>query len=251
MLKRTWKLLMALIMANAVFLVGAPASAQLAVTDPTNLVQNTTSAIADADAVINQISQIKNQIDQIKMMKRNLEKLSPESLSDLREAYAELEQLYDQAKHIGMKWGQIDDQFDALYEDYDPKEDGSEGYRAKRKAWEEQTEESIRAAMIAHGVMDDFGGREADLDALVKASDSAEGSLAALQAGNRITAVLTKQMMELTKIVVADSRAKLSHIKEQQASAKASRKHKQYNMMKGYGEREEGETPENKLPEIR
>lgn len=245
--------MMALGMLATVWLMSSTAAAQMVVSDPTNLVQNTLSVASEAEGVLKQIKQIKNQIDQIKMMKRNLEQLSPQTLGELQASFRELSDLYRQAKHIGMKWDQIDQQFDSLYEDYDPEEEGREGYQRKRKRWEEQTEDAIRAAMIAHGVMEDFGGKEADLDALVEASDSAEGALAAIQAGNRISAVMARQMMELTKIVISDSRAKLSYMKEKQAAEKASRERNQYDMLKGYGEREDSDVdePENEFPEIK
>jgi len=229
----------------------AQASAQMVVSDPTNLVQNSLSRVADVRQVKQQIDEIANQIEQIEMMRRNLEKLSPESLSDLREAFAELAQLYERAQHIGMEWGQIDSQFDTLYEDYDPQADGYEGYQRKRKRWEEQTEEAIRAAMIAHGVMEDYGGREADLEALVNASDSAEGALAAIQAGNRISAVLAKQMMELSQLIIADSRAKLSYMKEKQMRDKSSRTRSKEDLLGDFGEHEDYERPPNEFPEIR
>ena len=250
-----WKQVLKCLAMFAVMLVcvgvSRRASAQWVVSDPTNLIQNTSTALSEVDGVVNQIQQLAHELKQIEMMKKNLEKLSPDELGQLQADFRQLASLYDQARHIGMQWGQIGQQFDSLYEDYDPEADGLQGYERKRKKWEEQTEDSIRAAMIAHGVIDDYGGREADIDDLVDASDDADGALAAIQAGNRISAELVKQMMELTKIIVADSRAKLSFMKQKQMNDKASRARRHDQVMRDYNESEGYEQPPNQFPEIK
>lgn len=228
-----------------------PAAAQLVVSDPTNIAQNTITAASEVTSVVNQGVQIANEFKQIEMMVRDLEKLSPQNLAELSDAIQRLGDLYDRANQIGMKWGDIGDEFDALYEGYDPERDGIQGYRAKRKKWQEQTEKSIRAAMISHGAMEDHEARITNLDRMLSASNSASGTLAAIQAGNEIAGVLTKQMMELGKIIIADSRARLSYLQEQESRDAANQARAKEKLFDGYGEMKPYARPSADLPRIR
>ena len=226
------------------------ATAQMVVNDPANLVQNTMSQVAEARAVIEQIKTVQNQIEQIEQMKRDLEQLSPEQLADLEESFRRLEDLYRQGEQISMEWGQIGSQFDSTYEDYDPEQHDGQEYQERVARWQKQTDASIRTAMMSHGVVTQYDQRGDDLEALVRASDSATGTLAAIQAGNRISALMMRQMMELTEIIAADSRARLSHMKERQMRDRQDNERRRHYMSDGWGEDTPRPQGSSELPKI-
>lgn len=241
------------IVAGAMCVTGPrPASAQMVVSDPTNLVQNTATALAQVDEVVNQIIEIRNQIQQIEMMAKDLERLSVRDWQSLRSSYYRLDASYRRAKYISMRWGQIASQYDAHYEAFDPEVHDGEDYQHKREKWAQQTDDAVRTAMVSHGVVDAYGDRSASLDRLVEASNASQGTLAALQAGNQISAMILRQLMELSELIVADSRARLSHIKEQQMAGAASRKQGDHSLMRGYGEKDvQGPRPPSALPKVK
>lgn len=229
------------------------AHAQFVVSDPTNLIQNTTSAFAEVQAVVNQVMEIQNQIKQLEWLAKDLKRLSASDWATLQSSYYRLESAYRQGKYISMRWGQIADEYDDHFEAYDPAVHDGQTYQQKRRKWNDQTDDAIRGAMVSHGVVDAYEARAEDLGSVVQASNSAEGTLAAIQAGNQISAMILKQLMELTELIVADSRARLSHIKEQSLVEDAQQKQKSHSIMRGYGESQtaSGQTRGGKLPEIK
>jgi P-type conjugative transfer protein TrbJ len=227
------------------------AAAQMVVSDPTNLVQNTASQMAEAEQVVQQAQEIQNQLQQLEQMRKDLEKLDASSLEDLNRSFRKLEELYERGRQISMKYQQIEDQFEAFYEEFDPEEDDVDSYRDKRDKWEKQTDEAVFTAMRTHGVVDRYEWRRKDLSEDLSRSGDADGTLAAIQAGNRIAGVLARQMMELTQIIVADSRARLSYIKEQKMQEEQERRRRQKQMLEGWGERSDSPTFDDELPEIR
>lgn len=220
------------------------------VVDPINLVENAMSAVADVESAIQQVMTVKRQLEQLKQMKKDLEQLKVGDLRELQQSFRTLQSVYRRGKQISMRWKRIGEQYDERYESYDPKKDDRQTYYKKRRQWEQQTDQSIRSAMKTHGVVEEFESREKALQELVDKSDNAEGTLAAIQAGNRITALMARQLQELTGVIVADSRARLSHIKEQQEKRKASRKRRKKKLMEGYGESKSYEEPPARWPRI-
>lgn len=228
------------------------ASAQVVVSDPTNLIQNTATAIAQVDEVINQVLEIRNQVRQIEYMARDLERLSVRDWASLKSSYYQLQSTYQRAKYISLRWGQIAGEYTRHYEAFDPKVHDGKTYEAKREQWASQTDDAIRTAMVSHGVVEGYEARSTSLDQLVEASNASDGTLAVLQAGNQISAMILRQLMELSQLIVADSRARLSYLKEQQLAEDASRKQSSHSLMRGYGEKEDQapRTP-NALPTIK
>jgi P-type conjugative transfer protein TrbJ len=223
----------------------------MVVSDPSNLVQNTASYMAEAEQVAQQAREIQNQLQQLAQMRKDLEKLDASSLEDLNRSFRKIEELYERGRQISMKYQQIEQQFEAFYEEFDPDEDDVESYRDKRAKWEKQTDEAVRTAMRSHGVVDRYDWRREDLSEDLSRSGDADGTLAAIQAGNRVAGVMAKQMMELTQIIVADSRARLSYIKEQKMQEEQERRRRRKQMLDGWGERSDSPNYDDELPEVK
>ncbi len=233
------------------WLPGGEVAAQMVVSDPSNLVQNTMSQVSEAEQVAQQLEQIQNQMQQLEHMRKDLEKLDTASLEDLERSFRKLEDLYERGRQISMKYQQVEDQFEAFYEAFDPEQDDVESYRDKRDKWERQTDEAVRTAMVTHGVVDGYDWRREDLSEDLSRSSDADGTLAAIQAGNRVAGVMTKQMMELTQIIVADSRARLSYIKEQKMQEEQERRRRRKQMLDGWGERSDSPNYDDEVPEVK
>lgn len=231
--------------------VATPAHAQFAVFDAAGLAEAAADALKQAQLIINTADQIEYTLAQIELMQKNLNKLSVSDWRSLQSTYYQLQGAYYQAKYIGMRWERIADQYDRLYEKYDPKIHDGKTYQAKRKAWAAQTDDSIKNAMQTHGVVENYDERDVSLSKMLEASQDAPGILAAVQAGNEISAVIARQLMELTKIIVADSRARLSYLKEQQMVEDASRTQKTHTLMRGYGEGEPAAPVSSDIPRFK
>ena len=213
----------------------AVVKAQMVVSDPAILAQNVTKVVNQGKQIYQQAQEIQNQITQIQLMRRDLESLTSGDWATLQESFRRLDALYAQAEQLSMNWASVASEYDQMYQSYDPSRHGPEDYDAFRDRWQTQTDQAIRSAMVSHGVVEEFEGRNASLESLLDASDSAQGTLAALQAGNQMAAILSRQMMELNEVIVADSRARLSYLREEQARREAGEARARDRMMRDYG----------------
>ena len=234
-----------------VFVMSTPVKAQMVVSDPTNFAQNAMTAAGQIEQVRQQIQEIQNQIQQIALMKQNLERLTSGDWAMIQESFRRLESLYEQANQISMTWGSVASEYDQVYQSYDPNQHGPGDYEAFRERWQAQTNQAIRSAMVSHGVVGEFERRAASLDRLLGASDSAQGTLAALQAGNQMAAILSRQMMELSEVIAADSRARLSYLREEQARREAGEARARDRMMRDYGGNRPDVQISDSLPRLR
>lgn len=234
-----------------VFLLAAPASSQFVVTDPGNLAQNIISGATAVKQLSSQALQIKNEIEQILLLKKNLEQLSAADLANLDQAFRRLNNLYNQAEQISLSWDTAAEEYDEVYSDYDPEKHSADDYKRKNAQWREQSKKSSRSAMKAHSVISDYDEREAKVARVDSASDGATGSLAAIQAGNKMASLLARQLMELNELIVADSRARLSYLNERAAKEEASKARGSDVILRSFGGNRPAANVPNKLPTMR
>lgn len=219
----------------SLFFGAGGASAQMVVHDPVTFVQEGLQLAEQLQTVTNQATQIRRQIQQIALATENLKQLSSGDLAALRETFRQLDSLYRQAEQISMRWEQISQEFERTYERYNPEEHSADDYQELRARWSQQTNNATRSAMQAHGVVEEYEQRERNLERYLSASDSATGTLAAIQAGNKMTAMVARQMMELSSLMVADSRARLSRLAEESARDDSARARTVEHFMRDYG----------------
>lgn len=217
--------------------------AQWVVNDPANTAQNAMSVAQEAQQVMGQIQEIQHQFQQLQQMKRDLEQLSPAQLEDLADTFRRLQQLYDEAEQISMRWEQIASEYEAMYGDPDVVD--AEEFRQQQDEWSRQTDAAIGSAMQQHGVVEGYDERSSRIESMAEASQSAEGTLAAIQAGNEMAKVLLNQQMEMTELMVAHSRAMLSYVREEQARRDAQEERSRRQFMEGYG----GDAPARDVPD--
>ena len=71
-------------------LASPPTRAQFVVSDPTNLIQNTTSAVSEVQTTVQQIRAVVMQAEQLRNQIQDLQKLDIRNLADLRAAYEQI-----------------------------------------------------------------------------------------------------------------------------------------------------------------
>ncbi len=185
--------------------VVSPAQAQEVVIDPSNLIQNTISALKMIESVINEATMIANQLEQIRVMIQNTINY-PEGLWD-REALPRLLRLgriIEQEQALAYTLGNVDGLFRQRFPGYRPVTDWSREY----DSWTRTTLDTLRGTLDAVRLhSEDFPAEQARIDSLTALSDTAVGRMQAVQTGNMIAAEQVQQLVKLRQLVMAQVNA--------------------------------------------
>jgi P-type conjugative transfer protein TrbJ len=177
----------------------------MVVIDPSNLVQNTISALKMIESVINEATMIANQLEQIRVLIQNTTNY-PEGIWD-REALPRLLRLgriIEQEQALAYTMTNVDTVFRQRYPGYRPATDWAQEY----DTWTRTTLDTLRGTLNAvrlHG--EDFAGEQARIDSLIAQSDSAVGRMQAVQAGNMLAAEQVQQLVKLRQLMMAQVNA--------------------------------------------
>lgn len=178
----------------------APARAQMAVIDPTNLAQNLLQATRALEQINNQIRQIEQATQ---MLRQNPLQLSPE----LTQSISEARELFDTAQGIAFEVNQVGENLRTLYpetwEDFD-----LAGVLQQSERWEQESRESLQRAMEAEArAARSIEGSRNRIDRALQSSSSAEGQTGAIQASNQLLGVTASQLAEIHALLIAQGRA--------------------------------------------
>ena len=173
--------------AIAAMLCTATAHAQWVVVDPTNLVQNTLTAIRTLQQINNQIQQLQNEAQMLMNQARNLASLPSSVVGQLRANLATTQRLIDQARGLAYDVTNLDREFARLYpEQYAATVSGDQMYRDAQERWRNTLNGLQTTMQMQAQVSQNLGEDESVLADLVGKSQSAEGALQAMQAMNSI-----------------------------------------------------------------
>ncbi|RZZ90235.1 P-type conjugative transfer protein TrbJ [Pseudoxanthomonas winnipegensis] len=217
------KCILALALASALC-TGSAAYAQAIVIDPTNLIQNTISAIQALEQVNNQIRQLQNEAQMLANQARNLANLDFTVVDRLRSALATTQRLIAQAEGLAFDVQNLDHQFRILYpEEYAEMISGDQMYQDARERWK-YTLQGLHTAMrmqaqVSTLVRDD----QEVLTDLVNRSQSAEGALQTMQAMNQLLALQAKQTIQGQQLQLTQERAASLELARQAAAVERSR----------------------------
>lgn len=195
----------ALIGVALLLVIVTPAQAQEVVIDPTNLVQNTISALKMIESVINEATMIANQLEQIRVLIQNTTNY-PEGVWD-REALPRLLRLgriIEQEQALAYTLSNVDGLFRERFPGYRPVTDWAREY----DSWTRTTLDTLRGTLDAvrlHG--EGFAAEQARIESLTALSDSAVGRMQAVQTGNMIAAEQVQQLVKLRQLVMAQVNA--------------------------------------------
>ena len=190
-------------------IIAPPASAQLAVYDPANHIQNIYQAVRALQQVDQQVQQLTHEIAMLENMARDLENLPDSIASDILSRMQRIDDLMRDAEGIGYRVEEIDRAYEAAYpEDYGDTppenailvEEAHARWKQSRTAWRESL--AVTAQVIALARED-----SSSLGRLIGDSQSAVGNLQVLQAGNQIEALQTQQLMQMESMMAAHYRA--------------------------------------------
>ncbi len=204
----------------------APASAQLTVIDPSNLVQNALNAVRALEQIRNQVTQITNQIRQLENDAKNLTNLGRTFAPDILGKLGELDTLINEARglalHVNETRAALQDLYTGNYRDTDM------ATRARQAARQlDNARGALQTSLVLQArVTEQLGEDEQILAQLAAASAGATGALSAQQATNELLTFQAQQAMRLQSLLVAQSRTDaLERAREMEALAQARAQH--------------------------
>ncbi len=204
LLARSWRRLVAVL---AIAVLVAPSGARayaMIVLDPTNLVQNTISALKAIESVTNEVQMIANQIRQIENMVQNTRTYGGVWDQEALPRLIRLGQILDEEQAITYAMAGMDRIFRERYPGYRPVTDWATAY----DQWTRTTLDTLRGALAAVRLhADDFADEQRRIQTLTALSDSAEGRMQAVQAGNMLAAEQIQQLVKLRQLMMAQINA--------------------------------------------
>ena len=210
--------------AIAAMLCTATAHAQWVVIDPTNLVQNTLTAIRTLEQINNQIQQLQNEAQMLTNQARNLASLPFNVVSRLRSNLALTQRLIARAKGMAYDVARMDQDFQRLYpEQYAATVSGDQMYRDTQERWKNTLNGLQTTMQMQAQASQNLSDDEGVLADLVGKSQSAEGALQAMQAMNQLLALQAKQSIQTQRLQITQDRAASLELARQAAAVERGR----------------------------
>ena len=197
-----------------------PAAAQLITFDPSTYAQAVLTATRSLQQINNQITMLQNQAQSLINQAKNLAALPLSTLSALQQTVNQTRQLMAQAQRIAYSVTQIDQAFSSTYGNVSLSASDASLISDAKSRWQ-NTIAGLQDAMRTQAtVVGNIGANQTQMTALVEASQSATGALAATQAGNQLLALQSQQLTDLTALIAANGRAQA--LKDAEAATAAA-----------------------------
>ncbi len=194
------------------------------VLDPTNLVQNTLTAVRTLEQINNQVQQLQNEAQMLSNQARNLASLDFSVVNQLRASLARSEQLIAEAQGLAYDVQNLDSEFARLYpEEYAAAVSGDQMYRDARERWANTLDGLHTAMRMQAQVSQNLSEDESALADLVGQSQSATGALQAMQATNQLLALQAKQSIQAQQLQLTQDRAASLELARQAAASERAR----------------------------
>lgn len=190
-----------------------PAQAQFGfgssiVFDPTNYSQNVLTAARELQQVTNQVQQIQNQVTMIQNMATNLSSLNFSSLSSMISSLTQISNLMNQASGIAFNVSATNAAFTQTFPATYPTNTSASTLTANaQQRWQEAMAAFQQTLQVQAQVAQNVQADSTTLSNLVAASQGALGNLQVTQAGNQLTALATKQQLQIQSLLAAQYRA--------------------------------------------
>jgi len=180
------------------WLASGPAGGQVIVYDPSNYVQNVLQAARALQQINNQITSLQNQTRMLLNQARNLASLPYSSLVAIEQSIARTQQLINQAQRLAYNINQIDQAFQRTYPQTYPSWTSSQQLVGDAQTrWQNSLAAHQDALRIQAGVVQAFDTTRIETNGLLQAN----------QSGNQLIALQTRQLVDLTALIAAQSRA--------------------------------------------
>ena len=196
----------------------------MTVIDPTNLVQNTLTAVRTLEQINNQVEQLQNESQMLVNQARNLASLDYNVLSRLHASLAKSEKLIAEARGLAYDMQSLDSELARLYpEEYATTISGDQMYRDAHEHWTYALDGLHTAMRLQAQVSGNLADDERDLANLVGQSQSANGALQAMQATNQLLALQAKQSIQAQQLQLTQDRAASLELARQAAATERAR----------------------------
>ena len=210
--------------AVAAMLCTATAHAQWVVIDPTNLIQNTLTAIQTLEQIYNQIKQLENEAQMLRNQARNLASLPSSVVGQLRANLATTQRLIAQARGLAYDVTNLDREFQRLSpEQYAATVSGNQMYRDAQERWKNTLNGLQTTMQMQAQASQNLSDDESVLADLVGKSQSAVGALQAMQATNQLLALQAKQSIQTQRLNITQDRAASLELARQAAAVERGR----------------------------
>lgn len=194
--------------ALAATLAPAPASAQIAVYDPSNFSQNVLTAARTLQQVNNQVRSLQNEATMLINQAKNLATVSFPELQAITRTLREIDQLMGQAQSIQFQVASTEQQFRRLFPStFNPALTLDAQVVAARARMDASTAAYRQTMSVQSQIVENVAADAQTLSGIVARSQGAEGALAVGQATNQLLALAAKQQFQLQTMLAAQYRA--------------------------------------------
>jgi len=188
--------------------------------DVANGLQNVTIIANQALQLERMAEQIKREVEAAQRLMQKMRKLDITKINDL---VSQINSFRSRARSIGYTYESIAHQFDKTY--------GRPGGFSKNfKAWQKQSDDSLKDAMVAQGLLQKSEKHMADLEKIIDEKRKGQADGDTLQAIGEINAIQSKQLAELSQIIATDARAQQSVLMEKKAQQKEQQNYENHLM---------------------
>lgn len=181
---------------------------------------------------VEQAQQTTTQLQQYQTMLTNLMRLNPSELlgqasrqlwqdQGMSQAFTNLRKIVVNGQNIAYTMANMDSQFKNMHPGYGNFGNGTDFFKSYQM-WSDNTLGQVKnavAMVTTHS--ENFATEEGMVQELANASNSAQGQLQAVQAGNQIGVAMVGQMQKLRQLQMAQMQAQNAYIAGQQSKADA------------------------------
>jgi P-type conjugative transfer protein TrbJ len=192
---------------TALALAAGPAAGQI-VYDPSNYAQNLLQAARALQQINNQVTALQNQTQMLLNQARHLTSLPYSAARPIDQSIGQTQQLLNQAQRIAYNTNQIDQAFARSYpQSYRPSTSQQQLAADAQTRWQNAMAGHQDSLRVQAGIVQGLNTSRSQTSTLLSSSQSATGLLQASQAGNQLIALQTRQILDLTALIAAQSRA--------------------------------------------
>ncbi len=215
----------------ALFAISVQVSATgIPVVDIANLLQSIQQVLADSTKISHMVSQIGNQVRQINQMREQLKSIGNSQygsiINDLLGQYQEVRGVLGSISSISYSVRQIKSDFDSLFPDASSWNTYDYGnYGGLLDQWNNEVSMAAQEAMQAQSVVSRINENTSKVRALLNQSMSAEGDVRQMQLLNQNSAVLSRQLSDVSQLLAANGRMEAMRVAREEKEYEATRRY--------------------------
>ncbi|MFS0771227.1 P-type conjugative transfer protein TrbJ [Sphingomonas sp. 1P08PE] len=186
----------------------SPASAQIAVYDPTNFSQNVLTAARALQQINNQVRSLQNEAAMLLNQAKNLTAIGFPEIQALTQKLRQIDQLIGQAQGIQFRVASTEQQYRQLFPaSFDATMTSGQQARAARDRLDTSIDAFGRTMAVQSEIVENVSADAQALNGIVARSQGSPGALAVAQATNQLLALTAKQQFQLQTMMAAQYRA--------------------------------------------